>query len=300
MVPSSESVIIIAEIGECYNGSLDVARRLIDAAQQAGCDYVKFQTLDIEGIGNDDPEREWFLKIALTEERIDHLISIAQAAGIAICFTPENPKTASRLYERGLGVIKLASSSLIDAALQEYVASHFDRVFFSTGMGTLDEVAAAVERLEKVQELFILHCVSEYPTGPLLAKEGLRALRSRDVHLNMMRMLALLFPRHQVGFSDHTDGVLAPIAAVAAGAKVIEKHVTLDRSTPIRNYRERRDYLGTDHVLSLEPDELKRMVAQIREIETMLGDWRWERSEGEKLLKDYLRSRFQSPKDVAG
>jgi sialic acid synthase SpsE len=84
------------------------------------------------------------------------------------------------LYERGLRAIKLASSSLIDAALQEYVASHFDRVFISMGMGTLDEVTAAGGRLEKVQELFILHCVLEYPTGPLLAKEGLRALRSRD------------------------------------------------------------------------------------------------------------------------
>ena len=295
---SPASVIVIAEIGECYNGSLEVARRLIEAAKEAGCDYVKFQTLDAAGISDDDPEREWFLKIALTEERIERLISCAQESGMAICFTPENQKTASWLHARGLRVIKLASSSLIDAALQEYVAEHFDRVFFSTGMGSLDEVDAAVRRLEKVKELFILHCVSEYPTGPLLEKEGLRALRHRDVRLNMMRMLAQLYPRHGIGFSDHTDGILAPLAAVAAGARVIEKHVTLDRETPVRNYRERGDYLGTDHVLSLEPAELKSMVSQIREIETMQGEWRWERSDGEKLLKEYLRARFRCGSDA--
>lgn len=294
MRSSVPPVIVIAEIGECYNGSMESAGRLIRAAKEAGCDYVKFQTLNLEGIAKEDPEREWFLKIALTEERIEALISMAGEAGIAICFTPENQKTASWLCERGLRVIKLASSSLIDSALQQFVSEHFDRVFLSTGMGSLDEVGSAVRRLERVRELFILHCVSEYPTGPLLEKRGLQALQPGDARLSMMRILSHLYPSHGIGFSDHTAGILTPVAAVAAGARVIEKHITLDRETPIRNFREGKAYLGTDHVFSLEPAELSEMVRQIREVEQMLGDWTWERSEGELMLREFLRERFQA------
>ncbi len=110
----------------------------------------------------------------------------------------------------------------------------------------------------------------------------------------MMKMLMMLFPHLKIGYSDHTDGFLAPVAAVAAGARVIEKHITLDRQTPIKNYETGGEYLGTDHVLSIEPDELKEMVKQIREVEEMLGEWKWERSGGEKVLRSFLRERFQA------
>jgi len=294
MPDPSASVIIIAEIGECFNGDLPTAKRLMEVAQAAGCDYVKFQTLDFEQIREDDPEREWFLRIALTDRKIEALIAFAQELGIAICFTPENPKTAAWLCDRGLRVVKLASSSLADSALQEFVADRFDRVFVSTGMGTLEEVDAAVRRLERVRELFILHCVSEYPTGPLLEKRGLQALQTSEVRLGMMRILAQRYPQYRVGYSDHTAGILAPVAAVAAGARVVEKHVTLDRDTPIRHFQEGKNYLGTDHVLSLEPPELAEMVRQIREVEQMLGNGQWERSAGELILRKFLRGRFQA------
>jgi sialic acid synthase SpsE len=138
-----------------------------------------------------------------------------------------------------------------------------------------------------------MHCVSEYPTGPLLERYGLKALSLQDARLNMMRILKERFPQHKVGYSDHTSGILAPIVAVSMGADVIEKHITLDRKTPIRNYYQKKKYLGTDHILSLEPDELKEMVTAIRLVEQMLGEKKWRRSKGELLLKAFLRKRFR-------
>jgi sialic acid synthase SpsE len=138
-----------------------------------------------------------------------------------------------------------------------------------------------------------MHCVSEYPTGPLLEQRGLKALSPEEVRLNMMRILMALFPQHKIGYSDHTVGILAPVAAVAMGAAVIEKHITLDRKTPVENFLQGKEYLGTDHVLSLEPAELREMVRQIREVEQMLGPWKWERSEGELILREFLRERFK-------
>jgi sialic acid synthase SpsE len=288
----TQRTIIIAEIGECYNGDLATAERLMKSARDAGCDIAKFQTLDYEQIAPDDPEKEWFERIALTPARIDDLIARARKVGIEILFTPENVKTAGWLVERGLRDVKIASSSVADAPFVRFVNDHFYRVFISTGMASLDEVRQAVATLHSIPELHIMHCISEYPTGPLLEQRGLKALAHEDVRLNMMRMLMEIFPQHAIGYSDHTAGILAPVAAVAMGASVIEKHITLDRKTPVEAYRTGKTYLGTDHVLSLEPDELAEMVRQIREVETMFGPRTWERSEGERLLRDFLRGRF--------
>lgn len=284
--------IIIAEIGECFNGDLDIAKRLIFVAKEAGCDIAKFQTLDYENISEDDPEKEWFKRIALDSEKIVYLTNYAKEINIQILFTPENVKTAGWLLDVGLKDVKIASSSVADIEFIEFINLHFERVFMSTGMASLDEVNEAVNCLNKVCDLYIMHCISDYPTGPLLEQRGLKALSHEDVRLNMMLMLMGLFTQHKVGYSDHTSGILAPVTAVAMGAKVIEKHITLDRHTPIKNFETGGEYLGTDHVLSIEPNELKEMVMQIREVEKMIGDWRWERSEGEKILKDFLRGRF--------
>lgn len=288
-----DHTIIIAEIGECFNGDMRAAHRLIEVAKEAGCDYAKFQTLDPRKVAEDDPEREWFLRIALTEDRIDTLIEYGRQIGIPVFFTPENEETAAWLFERELQTVKLASSSLVDTSLLDYVNGRFDTVFLSTGMGSLDEINQAISRLDEVPNLCILHCISEYPTGALLEQRGLQALAHKDMRLNMMKMLMQLFPQHRVGYSDHTVSILAPVIAVAAGAAIIEKHITLDRQAPIANYLEGEEYLGTDHVLSLEPEELKEMVRQIREVETMFGPWHWERSDGEKILMKFLRERFQ-------
>lgn len=289
----NNKVIIIAEIGECFNGDLGSAKKLISVAKQAGCDIVKFQTLDYDNISENDPERDWFKKIALNPKIIKIFIDYSRRAGIQVLFTPESVKTASWILGAGLKNVKIPSSLIVDTKLLKFVNRHFKHVFISTGMASLAEVKKAVNTLNKIRNLYIMHCVSEYPTGPLLIKRGLKALSVEDVRLNMMKMLMRLFPQHKVGYSDHTSGTLAPIAAVAAGAKVIEKHITLDRSIPVRNFKKGKNYLGTDHILSLEPDELRDMVDKIRIVEKMFGGKDWERSEGERILKNFLRGRFQ-------
>jgi len=287
-----DRTIIIAEIGECFNGNLEIARNLISLAKEAGCDIAKFQTLDYENISEDDPEREWFKKIALDQNKIKILIGFSQKIGIQILFSPENIKTAGWLVALGFKNVKIASSSVTDLELIGFVNKHFKRVFLSTGMMTIKEIDEAIDNLTKIKDLYILHCISEYPTGPLLKQRGLKALSHEDVRLNMMRMLIDRFPQYKVGYSDHTAGILAPVAAVAMGAKVVEKHITLDRHTPIKNYESGGEYLGTDHVLSAEPQELKEMVKQIREVEKMLNINKWERSQGEMILKEFLKGRF--------
>ena len=285
-------VLIIAEIGECWNGDFEQAKRLIEVAARAGCDYAKFQTLDREGIDPDDPERDWFLSIALDREQVQTLRAHAKAHGIGFLITPEKRKQAEMLAEIGCEEVKIASSCLVDDDLLRWVAGKFRRVFISTGLGELPEIDRAVALLERVPELYIFHCIAEYPTGPLLEERGLAPLRDEDVHMAMMQILAERYPRARVGYSDHTVGILAPIVAAAAGARVIEKHITLDRETPVRNFREGGRYLGTDHVLSLEPAELEEMVRSVRKVEAMMGDREWRRSAGEIRLRDFLRSRF--------
>lgn len=287
-----DKTIIIAEIGECFNGDLQTAKRMVLVAKQSGCDMAKFQTLDYDNIKDNDPEREWFKRIALNPEKIRYLIKCSKEIGISILFSAENINTASWLLDFNCKDIKIASSLITALDFIDFVNLNFERVFMSTGMASLKEVKQAVKRLDKVGQLYIMHCISEYPTGPLIKSRGLKALSHNDVRLNMMKMLMNLFPQHKIGYSDHTCGIIAPLAAVAMGAKVIEKHITLDRQTAIKNYKNNKEYLGTDHVLSLEPIELKEMVAQIREVEKILGEWKWERSSGEKILKEFQRNRF--------
>ena len=140
--------------------------------------------------------------------------------------------------------------------------------------------------------MIILHCISEYPTGPLLEQRGLKALDERDAHLNMINILKREFPQYKIGYSDHTDGIFAPVTAVAMGAEVIEKHFTLDKKTPIYNYEQKKEYMGTDHVLSIEPDDLRKMVELIRRVEICQGSMEWNRSEGEIILREFLRGRY--------
>jgi sialic acid synthase SpsE len=287
-----EHTVVVAEIGECFNGDMEQARELIEVAAKAGCDYAKFQTLDTEGIAPDDPERDWFLKIALTEDRLSQLRQWCKEYDIRFLCTPEKTKNARELKELGCREVKIASTCLWDAQLLDYVAINFPVVFVSTGMSGLDEIDTVMTKLVNQERVYLMHCISEYPTGPLLEKRGLQALSPNDVRIAMMDILMERYPHAIVGYSDHTAGITAPIVAVARGARVIEKHITLDRETPVRNFKEGGPYLGTDHVLSLEPDELLQMVSCIREAEKMIGSAVWERTEGEKILMNFLWERF--------
>lgn len=286
------AVTIIAEVGECFNGDMDTAYRMISEAKNAGCDVVKFQLLDMEEVAVDDPEYEWFAKLHLPPEKIQKLIAFAEENEINILFTPVSVKTAQNLVDAGQRVVKIASSFIRKTELLEYINKHFDTVYVSTGMADLLEIQQVLDKLNKPSEVILLHCVSEYPTGPLLEQRGLRALDEQDVHLNMMLMLKALYPTIKVGYSDHTDDIWAPVTAAAMGADVLEKHITLDRETPIRNYEEGLEYMGTDHVLSIEPEQLRDMVKAVRRVEKIKGQWKWERSQGEKILAEFLRGRY--------
>lgn len=283
---------IIAEVGECFNGSMELAHKMIVEAALAGCDVVKFQVLDIEEVDINDPEYSWFCKIELNRNKISMLKKWAKEENIEILFTPVSVKTAELLYDEGITSVKIASSFIGKKEVLEYINTHFSKVYISTGMAELKEIEEAVQSLNKIQEIIILHCISEYPTGPLLEQRGLKALNEKDAHLNMMKILKNEFPEYMIGYSDHTDGIFVPIIAAAMGAQVIEKHFTLDRQTPIENYNKKKEYLGTDHVLSIEPKELNEMVSQIRRVEVCQGEMNWVRSEGEQILHNFLCGRY--------
>ena len=285
--------IIIAEIGECFNGDMNTARRLMEAASEAGCDIVKFQILDMDEVAADDPEYEWFAKIAISPEMVNTFIGWAEELDIGILFTPVSVRTASWLTEAGIRKVKIASSFVAKSDLLEYINENFDTVYASTGMAELNEIDKMHRFLRQVKDIRLMHCISEYPTGPLLEQRGLVAMNEVDAHLNMMILLKQRYPEFIVGYSDHTDGIFVPTVAVAMGAEIIEKHITLDRVTPINHFVNHLGYMGTDHVVSIEPDRLKEMVSQIRRIEKIKGDMKWERSPGEKVLMEFLKSRYK-------
>jgi N,N'-diacetyllegionaminate synthase len=195
----SKRVLIIAEIGECWNGDFGRAKQLIEIAAGAGCDYAKFQILDRDGVAQDDPEREWFLRLALDLEQLRELRGHAVAKGIGFLVTPVRRQQAEMLTAIGCDEVKIASSCLVDDELLDFVSTRFRRVFVSTGMAELGEVDAVVQRLRSVPELYLLHCISEYPTGPLLDERGLTALRDEDAHLEMMNILAERYPSRRSG-----------------------------------------------------------------------------------------------------
>ncbi len=285
--------VIIGEVGECFNGDFNVALKMIEEIKKAGCDIVKFQLLDLAEVSFDDPERDWFQKLELQSEKIKKLMKHAELYQIGILFTPVSVKTASWMYELGCQEVKIASSFLKKKELLTYINDHFQTIYISTGMAALSEIQQTLDQFDRDKDIYILHCISEYPTGPLLEQRGLVAMKEEDVHLNMLSILRKTFPKYPIGYSDHTDGIFVPMMAAAMGAAVIEKHVTLDRQTPIEHFKKGLEYMGTDHVLSIEPEKLQEMVSQIRRVETIQGNEIWDRSEGEKILMEFLRQRYR-------
>ena len=287
-----QNIEIIAEVGECFNGDIETAHRMIKEAKKAGCDVVKFQLLDMDEVATDDPEYEWFAKLDLAPPKLQSLISWAKEERIAILFTPVSVKTAKWLVDESIDTVKIASSFVRKKELLEYINTHFKTVYASTGMSSIEEIEEMLNCLKDVENIKLLHCISEYPTGPLLEQRGLCALDEKDAHLNMMSIMRDSFPNHTVGYSDHTDDLFVPIVASAMGAEIIEKHFTLDRDTPIKHFNEGLEYMGTDHVLSIEPPKLRKMVESIRRVERIKGSMNWERSSGETILMEFLRGRY--------
>jgi N-acetylneuraminate synthase len=260
--------LIIAEAGVNHNGDMSLAKELIAAAAEAGADLVKFQTFIAANIisrsapkaeyqkGATDPQesqQEMVRKLELTRENHMELIAECKKQGIGFFSTAFDQDSIDLLEELGgSDIVKVPSGELTNLPYLRYLTRHGKRVLLSTGMANLGEIEAAINVVEQVgtprDKITVLHCTTEYPT-PM-----------EDVNLRAMVNIGKAFGV-SVGYSDHTPGIEVPIAAVALGATVIEKHFTLDRSLP-----------GPDHRASLEPDELKAMVQGIRNIEKALGD----------------------------
>lgn len=260
--------LIIAEAGVNHNGDMSLAKELIAAAAEAGADLVKFQTFIAANIisrsapkaeyqkGATDPQesqQEMVRKLELTRENHMELIAECKKQGIGFFSTAFDQDSIDLLEELGgSDIVKVPSGELTNLPYLRYLTRHGKRVLLSTGMANLGEIEAAINVVEQAgtprDKITVLHCTTEYPT-PM-----------EDVNLRAMVNIGKAFGV-SVGYSDHTPGIEVPIAAVALGATVIEKHFTLDRSLP-----------GPDHRASLEPDELKAMVQGIRNIEKALGD----------------------------
>jgi len=257
--------LIIAEAGVNHNGSLDTAKKLIDVAADSKVDYVKFQTFKAENLvnksakkasyqkentGNDDSQYSMLKALELSEEDHHILIDYCKQKGVRFLSTAFDFESLEFLKNK-LDFYKIPSGEITNLPYLEKVAELKLPIIMSTGMSTMQEVKDAFTVLIKngipKQDITILHCNTEYPTP--MEDVNLRAMLSIKKELDV-----------EVGYSDHTLGIEIPIAAVAMGATVIEKHFTLDRNMA-----------GPDHKASLEPDELKAMVSAIRNIQKALG-----------------------------
>lgn len=255
-------VFIVAEIGINHGGSVDMATKMIAAAKEAGADAVKFQSYITEKrAGEDNPLFPILKKCELSEKDHVRLFKVARKKRIIFFSTPFDEKSADFLEELGVPIFKIASFYITHHRLIRHLAAKRKPIILSRGMARKKEIDSAVKIIRRYGTPFILlHCISSYPT------------KEDDVNLAVIQTLKNLY-RVPVGFSDHTDGINIPVLAVAAGAKVIEKHFTLSKKMS-----------GPDHKLSLIPKEFKEMVQQIRRVETALGSPKIRRLPTEKTI----------------
>ena len=261
----SKHVYIIAEAGVNHNGRLDLALQLCDAAKDAGVDAIKFQTWKTEliiskntemadyqkkNLGNDDSQYDMLKKLELSYDNFHLIKDYCDNIGLQFLSTADETESLDFLCELGMPFIKLGSGEITNIPYLRYCAKKNMPLIISTGMCNLSDVATAFDVLTKAgaKDITLLHCTTNYPC-PM-----------DEVNLRAMQTMKDAF-KCKVGYSDHTMGTEIPIAAVAMGAEIIEKHFTLDRNME-----------GPDHKASLEPQELKYMVDCIRNIEVALGD----------------------------
>ncbi len=262
-----DQVFIIAEAGVNHNGCLELAKQLIDAATAAGADAVKFQTFQADKLvskdapkasyqqqttGSGETQYQMIKKLELDASAHRELIQHCQEAGILFLSTPFDLESIDLLLSLGMELFKIPSGEITNLPYLRKIGQLNQKVILSTGMADLAEVATALRVLTDAgtpqENITVLHCTTEYPAP--LTDVNLRAMVAMRESLQI-----------RVGYSDHTLGLEIPIAATALGARVIEKHFTLDRNLP-----------GPDHRASLEPAELKAMVAAIRKVEQALGN----------------------------
>ena len=291
LIGPDQPCFIIAEAGVNHNGDLDLAKKLVYAAAEAGADAVKFQTFQTAQLvtvdapqaayqehntGITETQFEMLARLELPFEAFAELKRCSDEAGILFLSSAFDPVSAEFLAGLGMDAFKIPSGELTNHPFLVQLARYQKPMLVSTGMGTLEEVGEAVDAIRKagVNDIAIFQCVSNYPAP------------AEEVNLRAMETMRAAFSV-PVGYSDHTLGIEASVAAVAAGANLIEKHFTLDCLMP-----------GPDHKASLEPAGLKQMVDGIRLVEKMLGTGKKQPSEAEIEVAKVVRRSVVARRDL--
>jgi N,N'-diacetyllegionaminate synthase len=289
-----QRTVIIAEAGVNHNGSIELAKKLIDVAKDAGADYVKFQTFKAENLvlesakktvyqqqnmsDADNSQYSMLKKLELSFEQHIELFEYCKKKQIKFFSTAFDLESIAVLSKLKLGIWKIPSGEITNYPYLKAIALKNEPVILSTGMSNLQEIKEAIDALTKnglsKEKITVLHCNTEYPT-PM-----------QDVNLNAMLELSKEL-KVKTGYSDHTQGIEIPVAAAALGANVIEKHFTLDHNLE-----------GPDHKASLEPEELKAMVKAIRNVENALGSEKKAVTPSEQMNKDLVRKSIVAACDI--
>jgi N,N'-diacetyllegionaminate synthase len=295
LIGDEEPIFIVAEIGVNHNGDVKLAKKLIDAAKNAGADAVKFQAFKTEKVvtkyaekakyqkettGLAESQYDMMRRLELKEEELRELYDHANKSNIIFLSSAFDNESADLLGNLGVPAFKVASGDITNFPLLRHIAEKKKPIILSTGMSTLSEIEDALDfiREKGVEDIVLLHCTTSYPAK--IEDANLRAIKTLSHKLKL-----------PIGFSDHTLGITAPIAAAVLGAVLIEKHFTLDRTLP-----------GPDHRASLEPNELKDMIIAIREVERALGNGIKKPTEDEKRIQKVVRrsvvAKVEIPKGI--
>lgn len=285
----NNSTFIIAEIGVNHNGNVDLARKMIKSASECGVDAVKFQTFISEDLvtenaktakyqednTNENSQLNMLKKLELSFDDFLELKKYAEECGVLFLSSPFDLKSVDLLEKLDVSLYKLGSGELTNFELIDYVLKTNKPLILSTGMASLEEIKETHDYIKNRDNLIILHCITGYPTS------------FEEANLNFIKTLQneLEVP---IGFSDHSPGIELPIAAVALGACVVEKHFTLDKSLP-----------GPDHKASLNPEEFKAMVSAIRNVEIAMGDGVRKFSQNEMEIKRIARKSIILNEDIS-
>jgi N,N'-diacetyllegionaminate synthase len=286
-------ILIIGEAGVNHNGDIALAKKLIDVANYAGADLVKFQTFSADRLatqqakkadyqsvitGSTESQHQMLTRLELSPNMHHELIAYCATRNIGFFSTGFDIESVDFLMSLSINHFKIPSGEITNLPYLRHIGQFSKPVIVSTGMATMGDIEAAIDVLEQAGTprslITVLHCTTEYPTP--MVEVNLRAMQSIKAAFGVA-----------VGYSDHTAGIEVAIAAAALGATVIEKHFTLDRNLP-----------GPDHKASLEPDELKAMVSAIRNIEIALGDGIKRLTPSEALNKPVARKSLVAIKDI--
>lgn len=284
-----ERIFIIAEIGVNHNGNLELAKKMIKSASECGVDAVKFQTFKSEELvtenartadyqeenTNENSQLEMLKNLELSFEDFKELKDYASKCNVMFISSPFDVNSVDLLETLDVPLYKLGSGELNNFELIDYVQNTNKPIIISTGMATLDEIKETYDFIKNKDNLIILHCITGYPTS------------FEEANLNFIKTLQKEFDV-PIGFSDHSPGIELPIAAIALGACVVEKHFTLDKNLE-----------GPDHKASLNPKEFKAMVDAIRNVEVAMGDGVRKFSENELEIKKVARKSIVLNQDVS-